>query len=95
MKKTNVVIGEVYLAKVSGTRVKVRIVSESPYGGWNAVNLTTKREVRIKTAARLNYAYLPKEQSAMSRVSELAQAARKVHREEAVMEGPLATEEIQ
>ena len=53
MKKANVILGEVYRAKVSGTKVQVRIVRESPYGGWEAVNLSTGRTVRIKTAARL------------------------------------------
>src|SRR5260370_29908690 len=53
MKKRDVKIGETYLAKVSGKLVPVRITSESPYGGWNAVNTTTGREVRIRSAARL------------------------------------------
>lgn len=54
MKKANVVIGGVYLAKVSGVRgVRVRIDRESPYGGWDATNMVTKRRIRIKTAARL------------------------------------------
>jgi hypothetical protein len=33
--------------------VPVRITSESPHGGWNAVNTTTGREIRIRSAARL------------------------------------------
>jgi hypothetical protein len=53
MKKRDIKIGETYLAKVSGKLVPVRIASESPHGGWNAVNTTTGREVRIRTAARL------------------------------------------
>ena len=53
MKKRDIKIGETYLAKVSGKIVPVRITNESPYGGWNAVNTTTGREVRIRSAARL------------------------------------------
>jgi hypothetical protein len=53
MKKRDITIGETYLAKVSGKLVPVRITSESPHGGWNAVNTTTGREVRIRSAARL------------------------------------------
>lgn len=53
MRKQDVQIGGVYLAKVSGQIVSVRIVAESPYGGWNGINTATGREVRIKTAARL------------------------------------------
>jgi hypothetical protein len=53
MKKRDITIGETYLAKVSGKLVPVRITSESVHGGWNAVNTTTGREVRIRSAARL------------------------------------------
>lgn len=53
MLKKDIQIGGIYRAKVSGSKVKVQILRESPYGGWDAKNLTTNREVRIKTAARL------------------------------------------
>jgi hypothetical protein len=53
MKKRDIEIGKTYLAKVSGNLVPVRITSESAYGGWNAVNSTTGREVRIRGAGRL------------------------------------------
>ena len=53
MKKADVKIGESYIMKVSGKIVTVRITSESSYGGWNGVNTKTKREVRIKSAARI------------------------------------------
>ncbi len=53
MKQSQVQIGQSYIARVSGKLVVVRIVSESRYGGWNGVNTETKRDVRIKTAARL------------------------------------------
>jgi len=53
MKKRDIEIGKTYLAKVSGNLVPVRITSESVHGGWNAVNTTTGREVRIRSATRL------------------------------------------
>lgn len=53
MKKQDVQIGEVYIVKVSGKLTRVRLDSESPYGGWTGTNLETKREVRIRTAAKL------------------------------------------
>ena len=53
MKKADVKIGKVYLAKVSGKRARVRITGESPYGGWAGINLDTRRKVRIKSAQRL------------------------------------------
>jgi hypothetical protein len=53
MKKNEIEIGKVYVVKVSGNISKVRIVSESIYGGWNGRNLATGRDVRIRTAARL------------------------------------------
>jgi hypothetical protein len=48
MKKRDVEIGGVYLAKISGRLTTVRIVSESVYGGWEAVNTATGRSVRIR-----------------------------------------------
>ncbi len=53
MKKNEVEIRGVYVAKVSGQLVSVRIDRESPYGGWDATNLATGRAVRIRSAARL------------------------------------------
>ena len=53
MQKSEIIIGGVYVAKVSGKLVPVRIVQASPYGGWAGVNIATGREVRVKTAARL------------------------------------------
>ena len=53
MKKKDIEIGRRYAAKVSGKLATVRIVRESPYGGWDAMNTATGRKVRIKTAARL------------------------------------------
>jgi len=56
MRKSEVQIGGIYRAKVSGRVVSVRIVRESPYGGWDAVSTATGREIRIKTAGRLRRA---------------------------------------
>ena len=53
MKKNQAIIGETYTAKVSGKITTIRLLRESPYGGWDAVNTATGREVRVKTAARL------------------------------------------
>ena len=55
MKKKEVEIGKNYLAKISGKLTAVKIVSESPYGGWIGRNIATGREVRIKTAAKLRW----------------------------------------
>lgn len=53
MKKSEVVIGASYVAKVSGKLTVVRIRAESQYGGWDAINTETNRDVRIRGAARL------------------------------------------
>ena len=53
MKKQDVKIGKVYLVTVSGKRARVRLTGESPYGGWDGLNIDTRRKVRIKTAGRL------------------------------------------
>lgn len=53
MKKAEIEIGGVYVAKVSERIVTVRIDSMATYGGWHATNLETGRTVHIRTAARL------------------------------------------
>ena len=53
MKASEIQIGGRYYAKVSGKVVIVRIRAESRFGGWDAVNEETRRQVRIKTAQRL------------------------------------------
>ena len=57
MKKAEICIGSTYSAKVSGKVVPVRIEREHATGGWNATNLTTGKNVHIKTAARLRAAH--------------------------------------
>ncbi|MCC7408762.1 MAG: winged helix-turn-helix domain-containing protein [Phycisphaeraceae bacterium] len=53
MKKNEVQIGKVYLAKVSDKVVPVRIDAESPHGGWDGTNMSTNKKVRIKSPQRL------------------------------------------
>jgi hypothetical protein len=55
MKKQDVALGQVYAVQVSGRIQPVRLVAESPYGGWVGRNEQTGREVRIRSAARLRY----------------------------------------
>lgn len=55
MKKQDVKLGHVYAVKVSGKVVPVLIKREALTGGWFGVNQKTKREVRIRSAARLRY----------------------------------------
>jgi len=53
MKKNEVKLGCEYIVKVSGKLAHVRIDRENPHGGWDAMNLATKKSVRIKSAQRL------------------------------------------
>jgi len=57
MKKHEITIGDIYSAKVSGKIVDVRIEREylgyTNRTGWLARNLTTNREITIRSAARL------------------------------------------
>jgi hypothetical protein len=59
MRKADIQIGKFYIAKVSGKLVPVKITDPSPHGGWMALNLSTKRDIRIKSAARLRQEYAP------------------------------------
>ena len=53
MKKNEVQIGETYRCKVSGSMADVRITAENLHGGWDGVNIATKRKVHIKSSQRL------------------------------------------
>ncbi|HUT54383.1 MAG TPA: hypothetical protein VM658_13420 [bacterium] len=53
MKRKDVEVGRTYLVKVSGKLVPVRLEAEHPNGGWTGVNKETRRQVRVRTAARL------------------------------------------
>ena len=41
MKKRDVVLGQLYAVKVSGSIQPVRVIAESPYGGWVGRNEKT------------------------------------------------------
>ena len=56
MKKDEVKIGHLYVAKVSDRIVTVRIDSTNSHGGWNATNTATGKHIRIKSAQRLRRA---------------------------------------
>ena len=53
MKKADVELNRLYLVKVSGKLVRVHLTGPCIYGGWMGTNLSTKREIRIRSAARL------------------------------------------
>lgn len=53
MKKQDVKIGSLYRAKVSNSLATVKILRENTFGGWDAMNEATGREIRIKSAQRL------------------------------------------
>jgi len=53
MKKNEVKVGQTYRCKVSGSLADVRITAENPHGGWDAINVSTNRKVRIKSPQRL------------------------------------------
>jgi hypothetical protein len=53
MKQRDVILGHVYAVKVGGRIQPVRVVAESPYGGWIGRNEQTGREIRIRSAAKL------------------------------------------
>jgi hypothetical protein len=53
IRKKDVRVGGRYRAEVNQRIVTIRITRESPYGGWDAVNESTGRDVRIRSATRL------------------------------------------
>jgi hypothetical protein len=59
MKKGDGILGQVYAVKVSGRVQPVRLVAQSPHGGWLGRNLQTGRSVRIRSVARLRYPIPP------------------------------------
>ncbi len=56
MKKNEIKVGGVYVAKVGSNLVKVRIDSTHSKGGWNATSAKTGKRIRIKSAQRLRSA---------------------------------------
>jgi hypothetical protein len=53
MKKESVKLGSTYAAKVNGQIVPVRLEKANPHGGWDGVNLNTRKGVRIRGSQRL------------------------------------------
>lgn len=53
MKKSEVMIDNTYVAKISGRLCPVRLTGKSAFGGWVGINLRTRKGVHIKTAAKL------------------------------------------
>jgi hypothetical protein len=70
MKKAQIGIGTVYMAKVSGNLCPVQIISSSEnYAGrtqWTARNLSTGRVITIRSAQRLRPARLSPSHPAMA-----------------------------
>ena len=75
MKKNEVEIGKVYIVKVSGRLTRVRLTGENPYGGWDGINVTTGRKVRIKSARRLRYLARTDRQAAQEAIQEITRKA--------------------
>lgn len=65
MLKKDVVLGAIYVVKVSGHLTPVRIESVSEYGGWNGRNIRTGREIRIRSAQKLRRPYTPVQDAAV------------------------------
>lgn len=53
MLKSQVEIGKVYVAKISGRLARVQIDGICFRGGWYATNLDTGRKIRIRGATKL------------------------------------------
>jgi len=53
MKKTEIECGERYVAKVTGKLTLLHIIRPLDAGGWLAVNCSTGRTIRVRSAARL------------------------------------------
>lgn len=64
MRKTDIKIGGVYLAKIPGRFVPVRVVRAFPYTWmgvmWEALEAATGRTVHVRSAARLRSCVAPK-----------------------------------
>ena len=60
MTNDEVKIGRVYAVKVGKNTIGVRIMGQTPDGGYNAVNVNTDKTICIKSAQRLCGLYNPK-----------------------------------
>lgn len=53
MKKADIVLRQLYRAKVRGRVTIIDLRSEEPGGGWNGVDIATRQPVRIRRAERI------------------------------------------
>jgi len=53
MKKNEVVLRQMYRARIRGKVTIVDLTSEHEGGGWNGVDIATRKPVRIRRAERL------------------------------------------
>jgi hypothetical protein len=60
MTNDEVKIGRVYTVKIGKNTIGVRIMGQTPDGGYNAVNVNTDKIICIKSAQRLCGLYNPK-----------------------------------
>jgi hypothetical protein len=74
MTNDEVKIGRVYTVKVGKNTIGVRIMGQTPDGGYNAVNVNTDKIICIKSAQRLCGLYNPK---AAAKTPTLAQVENK------------------
>lgn len=65
MKRKDIVVGEVYLVLVSDKLSPVIIKSLDSIIGWHGCNLATKKDVRIKTAAKCRKKLTPEQVETM------------------------------
>ena len=70
MKKNEVKLGEMYVAKVSDRLVPVRIDSVHSRQGWNATNTKTGKRIHIKSPERLRGAAKPTAKAEASKAVE-------------------------
>ncbi|MBU0640033.1 MAG: winged helix-turn-helix domain-containing protein [Planctomycetes bacterium] len=83
MKKNEVKVGGMYVAKVSDKLVTVRIDTTHSGGGWSATNTQTGKRIRIKSAQRLRGAAKSEAPKAAVAKDEKVEAAGKAATKEA------------
>ena len=75
MTKDEIKIGGNYLAKVTDRVVPIRIDALNRHGGWDATNLVTNKQIRIKSAQRLRGPADKKSAKAVAKAQEQDAAA--------------------
>jgi len=93
MKNKDVEINKVYRVKVSGSVQDVRITGQNPHGGWDGVNVATKRPVRIKSPQRLRglATERPAKRQKITSLAELEAQGKKGHQALGAPDGDAAT----